>query len=167
MTVKLISPMLLLLAISAAGAEDWTCPSDSCTQSSAGYVWGMNNADTKYNCEAATTKQASPFFTQGCTTAVQAKDWIARQKLEDNSPVDELGRRFARDNRLLPADCQQLNKSLETLLTGSSAAEGYFQSGCLEQAKKQAHKILKENEKRVSEKQVEAEQQAVAKQPAQ
>lgn len=167
MIVKLFSPVLLLLAISVAGAQDWTCSTDSCAQNAAGYVWGINHAATKSNCETATTKQTSPFFAQGCNTAVGAKAWIARQKLEPNSPVDELGRRFAKDNRLLPTDCQDVDKSLEGLLTGSSAAESYFQSGCLEQAKKQAQRILKENERRVEKQSAEAEQQASAKQAPQ
>jgi hypothetical protein len=167
MIVKLLSPMLLLLAISAAGTQDWTCPSESCTERGTGYLWGMNNAATKSNCETAATKQTSLFFTQGCNTAVAAKAWISRQKLEPTSPVEELGKRFAKDNRLLPTDCQEVDKSLETLLAGSSVTEGFFQSGCVEQAKKQAQRILKENEKRVNEKlSAEAEQQA-AKQPPQ
>ncbi len=150
MTRKVQLPLLLLLAIGAARGQDWSCQSVSCEGQSAGYAWGMNHEATRSDCDAAGKTNNSPFFVEGCNAALVAKAWIAREKLVPDFPVEDLGRRFAKDNRLLPTDCHVLNKALENLLEGSSRAEDFFQTGCVEQAKKQAQSVIKDGEKRVA-----------------
>ena len=150
MISKVRLPLLLLLAMSAASGQDWSCQSVSCEARSAGYAWGMNHDAMKTDCDAGGKTSNSPFFVEGCNAALAAKGWMAREKPDPNSPVEDLGRRFAKDNRLLPTDCHILNQSLEAFLGGSSRAEDFFQSGCIEQAKKQAQTVIKGGEKRVA-----------------
>jgi hypothetical protein len=73
------------------------------------------------------------------------------------------GQRMAKENRLLPADCQAAYDSM----TGPDASTAVdtleangFKNGCLETAKKQSKRITKENEKRAREAAKQAKEQS-------
>jgi len=160
---KLCSPLLLLLTVSVAKGQDWNCQSATCEGHRAGYSWGMNHDVTESDCDAAGASTNSPSFAEGCKSAVGVKAWIeARQLLTPLFQSYDLGKQFAKQNRSLPTDCEEVNKSLERSLGEPSALTIFFRSGCLEQAKKQAKRIIKENEKRAKEAAKEATKQAQA-----
>jgi hypothetical protein len=119
---------------------------------------GMNHDVTETDCDTAGENTNSPSFAEGCKSAVRDKAWIVtRQKLTPLVQSYFLGTQFAKSNRALPTDCEEVYKTLQKSLGQSYEAETtVFRSGCLEQAKKQAKRIIKENEKREKE----AEKQA-------
>lgn len=160
---KWCSLPLLFLAITVANAQDWNCQSDTCEGHRAGYSWGMSHEATESDCVVAGTNTNSPSFTEGCKSAVEAKAWMAaRQQLTPAFQAYDLGIQFAKTNRALPTDCQQVYESLKTSLGEWSVPATFFQSGCLEQAKKQAKRVIKENEKRAKDAEKEAQKKTQA-----
>src|SRR5208283_3668489 len=95
----------------------------------------------------------SPSFAEGCKTAVIAKQRFeeARRTLTPLLEAYALGQQLAKEGRSLPTDCLSAYDSM----TGPDASVKVdtlpamnFRDGCLEVAKKQAKRIIKENEKR-------------------
>jgi hypothetical protein len=158
---KLCSPLLLLLTITAAEGQDWNCQSVACEGHKAGYSWGMNHDVTESDCDAAGANTNSPSFTEGCKSAVRDKAWT--KSVQTITPLVQsyfLGEQFAKSNRALPMDCEEVYDTLQKSLGESSAAVTIvFRNGCLDQAKKQAKRIIKENEKRARKAEKEAAKQ--------
>lgn len=75
------------------------------------------------------------------------------------------GQQVARDSRALPTDCQSAYDSMtnpDSAIKGDAVAAIGFKNGCLEVAKKQAKRILKEDDKRAKEAARQAKKQAQA-----
>jgi hypothetical protein len=161
---KLCSPLLLFLTIAVAKGQDWNCQSAACEGHRAGYSWGMNHEVTEADCDAAGENTNSPSFAEGCKRAVGDKAWTATvQKIRPVVQSYFLGTQYAKSNRALPTDCEEVYNTLQKSLGESYGAETtVFRSGCLEQAKKQAKRIIKENEQRAKKLEKEAQKKAQA-----
>ncbi|MGA2903386.1 MAG: hypothetical protein ABSD98_06125 [Candidatus Korobacteraceae bacterium] len=130
----------------------------------------MNHDADERDCDIAGQNTNSPSFAEGCKSAVGVKAWIAaRQQLTPLLQSYDLGMQFAKANRALPTDCNQIYQSIVTSEAYKSLATTQaqlpllttlFRSGCLEQAKKQAKRIIKEDEKRARQADKEAKKHA-------
>ena len=66
------------------------------------------------------------------------RGFVTRQELTPLVQSYFLGTQFAKSNRALPTDCEEVYNTLQKSLGQSYEAETtVFRSGCLEQAKKQ------------------------------
>ena len=148
-----------------AGQDQWICQTPECLGHKTGYDWAASRPVTEQDCDAAGDHYNSPSFAEGCKTAVAAKRRFAeaRETLMPLFQAYAFGQQMAKENRLLPADCQSAYDSMTSPDTSEKvdavAAIG-FKNGCLEIAKKQAKRIIKENEKHAKDAAKQAKKQA-------
>jgi hypothetical protein len=163
----LCSSLLLPLTVVFAQDQGWTCQTPECVGHKAGYDWAASRPVTEQECDVAGEHYNSPSFAEGCKTAVIAKQQFAaaRDLLVQVFQAQEFGRQMAKESRALPVDCQSAYDSM----TGPDAvtkidilAAMAIRTGCLEVAKKQGKRIIKEDEKRVKEAAKQAKKQAQA-----
>ncbi len=92
----------------------------------------------------------------------------AREALMPLFQAYALGQQVAKESRALPSDCQSAYDSMTSpaasVEVDTLTAIG-FKNGCLEVAKKQAKRILKEDEKRAKETAKQAKKQAIGAVP--
>jgi len=133
----------------------------------AGYEWAASRPVSEQDCDTAGEHYNSPSFAEGCKTAVIAKQrWVAaRETLMPLFQAYALGQQVATEARALPSDCQSAYDSMTSpdasVKVDTVEAIG-FKNGCLQVAKKQAKRILKEDEKRAKEAAKQAKKQAQA-----
>lgn len=159
--------LFLLLFMFPVLAQDqgWNCQTPECIGHKAGYNWGASNPVTEEECGVAGERYNSPSFAEGCKTAVIAKQRFAsaREQLMPLFQAYAFGQQVARDSRALPSDCQSAYDSMTSpdspMKVDGVAAIG-FKNGCLEVAKKQAKRILKEDDKRAKETAKQAKKQS-------
>jgi hypothetical protein len=148
-------------------AQDWNCQTPECAGHKAGYEWAATRPVTEQDCDTAGEHYNSPSFAEGCKTAVLAKQrWAAAREILTPLLQDyALGQQMAKENRLLPTDCESAYESM-TRPDASPEVDGsgaiWFKNGCLEVAKKQAKRITRENEKRAKDAAKQAKKQAPA-----
>jgi len=139
-----------------AQGQEWNCQTPECVGHKAGYDWAVGRQVGEQECDAAGEHYNSPSFAQGCKSALIAKQRFAaaREALMPLFQAYALGQQVAKESRALPTDCQSAYDSM----TGPDApvkvdlvAAIGFKNGCLEVARKQAKRILKEDEKRAKE----------------
>jgi hypothetical protein len=165
MRITLCLTLFLLLPLTEVLAQDWNCQTPECVGHKAGYEWAASRPVTKQDCETAGEHYNSPSFAEGCKTAVMAKQRFAeaREKLMPLFEAYAFGQQMAKENRLLPIDCQSAYDSMTSpdasMKVDTLAAIG-FKNGCLETAKKQAKRITKENQKRAKEAAKQAKRQS-------
>ena len=156
MRITLCLALFLLLPLTEALAQDWNCQTPECIGHKAGYEWAASRPVTEQDCEAAGERYNSPSFAEGCKTALTAKQRFAkaREKLMPLFEAYAFGQQMAKEDRLLPIDCQSAYDSMTSpdasTKVDPKAAIG-FENVCLETAKKQAKRITKENQKRAKE----------------
>jgi hypothetical protein len=159
--------VLLLLSISVAEAQEWNCQTPECVGHKAGYDWAASRPVSEQDCDAAGEHYNSLSFAEGCKTAVIAKRRFAaaREALLPLLQAYALGEQTAKESRALPTDCQSAYDSMTSpdasLKVDVVAAIG-FKNGCLEVAKKQAKRIIKEDAKRAKDAAKQARKQAQA-----
>lgn len=142
----------LLLSVNIAKGQDWNCQSATCEGHKAGYSWGMNHDVTETDCDTAGVNTNSPSFAEGCKSAVRDKAWTKTvQTITPGLQSYSLGIQFAKSNRALPTDCEEVYNALQKSLGEYAVVTVMFRKGCLDQAGKQAKRIIKENEKRAKE----------------
>lgn len=132
-----------------------------------GMTGGASNPVTEGECGVAGERYNSPSFAEACKTAVIAKQRFAaaREQLMLLFQAYAFGQQVARDSRALPTDCQSAYDSMtnpDSAIKGDAVAAIGFKNGCLEVAKKQAKRILKEDDKRAKEAARQAKKQAQA-----
>jgi len=158
---------LLSASASLAAAQEWNCQTPECLGHKAGYDWALNRAVTEEECDVAGEHYSSPSFAQGCRSAVIAKRQFmaAREALTPLFQAYALGQRMAKESRALPTDCQSAYDSMTSpdaaVKVDAVAAIG-FKNGCLEVAKKQAKRIIKEDERRAKDAAKQAKRQPQA-----
>ena len=136
--------------------QEWNCQTPECVGHKAGYDWAISRPVGEQECDTAGEHYNSPSFAQGCKSAVIAKQRFAaaREALLPLFQAYALGQQMAKESRALPTDCQSAYESMTSpdasVKVDLVAAIG-FKNGCLEVAKKQAKRILKEDEKRAKE----------------
>ena len=124
----------------------------------------MSRPVGEQECDAAGEHYNSPSFAEGCKSAVIAKRRFAaaREALTPLFQAYALGQQVAKEGRALPTDCQSAYDSMTSpdasVKVDVLAAIG-FKNGCLEVAKKQAKRILREDAKRAKEAAREARKQ--------
>ena len=161
--------LLVLLPVSAAFAltQAWNCTTPECEGHKAGYEWAASRPVSEQDCDAAGEHYNSPSFAQGCKTAVIAKQRFeaVREGVTPLFRAYALGQQIAKEGRALPSDCQSAYDSMispdATVKIDALAAIG-FKNGCLEVAKRQARRIIKEDEKRAKELAKQAKKKAKA-----
>lgn len=152
---------LLSLTVVFARGQEWDCQTPACEGHKAGYNWALRHDVTDRDCDTAGEHTNSPSFAEGCKTAVQMQRLAAQRFAEARAQIAPLvqeyllGKQLAKETRALPSDCEEAYKSLVES-TGDTVLPTCFRTGCLEVAKKQAKRIIKEDAKRAKE----AEQQA-------
>jgi len=120
---------------------------------------------TEEDCNAAGEHYNSPSFAEGCKTAVVAKQRFedARRKLTPLLQAYALGQQLAKEGRSLPTDCQSAYDSMtspDASVKVDTLLAMEFRDVCLEVAKKQAKRVIKENEKRAKDAAKQARKQA-------
>jgi hypothetical protein len=148
--------LLLPFAAVLVQAQDWDCQTSECVGHKAGYDWAASRPVSEQDCETAGEHYNSPSFAEGCKTAVIAKQRFAavREALIPLFQAYAFGQQMAKDSRALPTDCQSAYDSMtspDTPVKVDIVAAIGFKNGCLEVAKKQAKRIIKEDEKRAKE----------------
>ena len=148
--------LVLLLITTFVGGQEWNCQSPECLGHKAGYDWAVSRSVTEEECDVAGEHYNSPSFAEGCKSAVIAKRRFlaAREQLMPLFQAYALGQQVAKESRALPSDCQAAYDSMTSpnaaVEVDAVAAIG-FKNGCLGVAKKQAKRIIKEDEKRARE----------------
>jgi hypothetical protein len=167
MRITLWLCLLLPLTLAAGLAQDqgWNCQTPECIGHKAGYEWAVARPVTDEDCNTAGEHYNSPSFAEGCKTAVIAKQRFeeARRTLTPILQAYALGQRLAKEGRSLPTDCQSAYDSMissDASIKVDTLLAMEFRDGCLEVAKKQAKRIIKENEKRAKEAAKQAKKQA-------
>ncbi len=149
---------LLPLTVAVAQVQEWTCQTSECEGHKAGYDGAMTHEATDQDCNTAGMRTDSPSFAEGCKSGLQAKreQHLAAMIVElrpTMTPLIQqylLGKQAARELRALPSDCEEGYKNAMEAKADESAAT-FFKTGCLEVARKQAKKIIKENERQANE----------------
>jgi hypothetical protein len=153
---------LLPIAIVAAPGQGSNCQTPACEGHKAGYEWAMDHAVTEQDCDAAGEHTNSLSFAEGCKTAVKVKQQFAttRQFLAPLLQEYELGKQVAKETRALPVDCEEAYKSLSNSFGPESLLPTTFRTGCLEIAKKQEKRIIREDERKAKDAEKQAKKQA-------
>jgi hypothetical protein len=143
--------VLLSLALTSALGEEWDCRTPACDGHKAGFEWGMDHLATMQDCDVAGEHTNSPSFADGCKAALIVKERFSatREQLLPLFQAYELGKEIAKEGRVLPSDCEDAYKSLVVSVGSESLLPTPFRTGCLEIAKKQAKKIIKEDEEKI------------------
>ena len=156
-----------LVPVTIAFAQGWDCHTPACEGHKAGYDWARSRQVNAKDCDVAGENHNSLSFAEGCRDAVSAKqnlDGIRGLLLQVGQTVP-LGQQWAKDNRALPKDCEKVYAALAEEPT-TPAAEDLtlaaigFRNGCLEVAKKQAKRIIKEDENRTKDAAKQAKKEA-------
>ncbi len=158
--------LLLPFAVACVQGQEWDCQTPECEGHKAGYNWALNHDVTGLDCDTAAQKTNSPSFGDGCKVGVQVRERIAAQRFaearEQIIPLVQeymLGKQLAKELRVLPSECEEAYKSVAESKGDLLAAP--FRTGCLEVAKKQANKVLKERAKRAKEATKQAKRQTL------
>lgn len=165
--VKLRRRFLLVLALGVpiATAQEWNCQTLECVGHKAGYDWAVSRPVSEADCDTAGEHYNSPSFANGCKSAVIAKQRFAaaREALMPLFQAYALGQQVAKESRALPTDCQGAYDSMTSpdgpVKVDAVAAIG-FKNGCLEVAKRQAKRIIKDDDKRAKDAAKQAKRQA-------
>jgi hypothetical protein len=152
-TLRLCLFLLISPAATLGQDQGWNCQTPECIGHKAGYDWAVSRPVSERDCDSAGEHYNSPSFAEGCKAAIIAKQRFAatREKLIPLFEAFALGQQMAKESRTLPDDCQSEYDFMtrpDASVKVADLAAMRFRNGCLDVARKQAKRIIKENEKR-------------------